>query len=50
MYGEIKVTTTKSRGFADYVTRTFLVEKVLTAVLVYMVILAAAAAFQLVLN
>ena len=29
-YGEIKVTVTQSRAFADYVTRTFLVEKVLT--------------------
>ena len=29
-YGEIKVTVTQSRAFADHVTRTFLVEKVLT--------------------
>ena len=28
MYGDIKVTTTKTRTFADYVTRTFIVEKV----------------------
>ena len=34
-YGEIKVTTTKSRAFADYVTRTFRVEKVLTTLFVF---------------
>ena len=28
-YGEIKVTAIKSRAFADYITRTFIVEKVL---------------------
>lgn len=28
MYGDIKVTNTKTRTFADYVTRTFIVEKV----------------------
>ena len=33
MYGDIKVTSTKTKTFADYVTRMFIVEKVMLAYL-----------------